>query len=146
VVRPVGPDVTGAPDVTGPDAHWLPLRFRDLDAFGHVYHAEYLTLLDDARTWWFEHALASEDPGSYVVARIEVDYVSSLTLPDRRISVVFAVERVGTTSLTLTEVMHAEDRRVVVRSRAVVVLRDPASGRSRPLTPAERAAAERLRG
>ena len=41
VVRPVGPLVSG------PDRPWLPLRFRDLDAFGHVYHAEYLTLLDE---------------------------------------------------------------------------------------------------
>jgi acyl-CoA thioester hydrolase len=137
--------MTPGPD-EHPDDHWLPLRFRDLDAFGHVYHAEYLTLLDDARTWWFGNAVGVEDPGSYVVARIEVDYLSSLTLPDRAVSVVFAVERVGTTSLTLAEVMRARDGRVVARSRTVVVLRDPASGRSRALTTGERAAAEQLRG
>ena len=35
----------------------LPLRFRDVDAFGHVYHAEYLTLLDEARTRWFREVV-----------------------------------------------------------------------------------------
>jgi acyl-CoA thioester hydrolase len=125
---------------------WSPLRFRDLDAFGHVYHAEYLTLLDDARTRWLGDALAVDDPGSYVVVHLEIDYLSSLTLGDEAVRVDFAVERVGTTSLTLTETMHARDARVVARSRTVAVLRDPATGRSRPLTAAERRAAEELLG
>ena len=49
----------------------LLLRFRDVDAFGHVYHAEYLTLLDEARTRWFREAIAFDEPGAYVVARVE---------------------------------------------------------------------------
>jgi acyl-CoA thioester hydrolase len=126
---------------TGPE-HWLPLRFRDLDAFGHVYHAEYLTLLDEARTRWLGEAVQLEDPGSYVVARLEIDYVSSLTLADEAVRVDVEVLRVGTTSLTLRETMHPRDGRVVTRDRAVVVLRDRATGLSRPLSDAERAAVE----
>jgi acyl-CoA thioester hydrolase len=126
---------------TGPE-HWLPLRFRDLDAFGHVYHAEYLTLLDEARTQWLGEVVQLEDPGSYVVARLEIDYVSSLTLADEAVRVDVEVLRVGTTSLTLRETMHPRDGRVVTRDRAVVVLRDRATGGSRPLSDAERAAVE----
>jgi acyl-CoA thioester hydrolase len=126
---------------TGPE-HWLPLRFRDLDAFGHVYHAEYLTLLDEARTRWLGEAVQLEDPGSYVVARLEIDYVSSLTLADEAVRVDVEVLRVGTTSLTLRETMHPRDGRVVTRDQAVVVLRDRATGGSRPLSDAERAAVE----
>jgi acyl-CoA thioester hydrolase len=122
--------------------HWLVLRFRDLDAFGHVYHAEYLTLLDEARTRWLGAALHLDDPGSYVLGRVEIDYVSSLTLADEAVRVDFEVLRVGTTSLTLRETMHARDGRVVSRGQAVAVLRDRATGRSRPLSDAERAAAE----
>ncbi len=121
------------------------LRFRDLDAFGHVYHAEYLTLLDEARTSWFGEVVGLDDPGSYVVARIEIDYVSSLTLADQAVQVDVEVLRVGSTSLTLGETMHARDGRVVTRSRVVVVLRDRGTGSSRPLSAAERAAAEALR-
>ena len=118
--------------------HWLVLRFRDLDAFGHVYHAEYLTLLDEARTRWFGEVVALDDPGAYVVARIEIDYVSSLVLEDAEVLMSFAVERVGTSSLTLAETVQAPDGRVVARARTVTVRRDLAAGRSRPLSEAER--------
>jgi acyl-CoA thioester hydrolase len=125
-------------------ARWLPLRFRDFDAFGHVYHAEYLTLLDEARTAWFGALLRLDDPSGYVVAHLEIDYLSSLTRDDDAVRGEFAVERVGTSSLTLGETLHARDHRVVTRGRSVVVLRDVPAGRSRPLTDAERARVEEL--
>ena len=121
----------------------LPLRFRDVDAFGHVYHAEYLTLLDEARTRWFRDAVAFDDPGGYVVARIEIDYLSPLVLDDAEAVATFAVERVGTSSVTLAETLSAPDGRVAARVRSVTVRRDLAAGRSRPLTDAERDRLER---
>ena len=121
----------------------LPLRFRDVDAFGHVYHAEYLTLLDEARTRWFREAVAFDQPGAYVVARVEIDYLSSLVLDDAEALATFAVERVGTSSVTLAETLSAPDGRVAARVRSVTVRRDLAAGRSRPLTDAERDRLER---
>ena len=116
----------------------LPLRFRDVDAFGHVYHAEYLTLLDEARTRWFREAVALDEPGAYVVARIEIDYVTSLVLDDAEVVATFAVERVGTSSVTLAETLSAPDGRVAARVHSVTVRHDLAAGRSRPLTDAEK--------
>ena len=115
------------------------LRFRDVDAFGHVYHAEYLTLIDEARTAWFAR-LGFEQPEAYVVARVEVDYLSPLVLADAEVLASFAVERIGTSSLTLAETLHAPDGREVARIRSVTVRRDPEGGRSRPLTDGERRA------
>ena len=123
---------------------WIPLRFRDFDAFGHVYHAEYLTLLDEARARWFGDVVGLTDPSEYVVVHLEIDYESSLTRADEAVRVGFVLERVGTTSLTLGETMHARADRVVTRSRTVVVLRDVAGGGSRPLEAGERARAEDL--
>lgn len=123
---------------------WLPLRFRDVDAFGHVYHAEYLTLLDEARTRWFRDALGMDNPSDYVLARVEIDYVSSVVLADREVSATFTVERVGRTSLTLVEEMRARDGRAVARSRVVTVMRDVGTGASRPLTTTERQRAAAL--
>jgi acyl-CoA thioester hydrolase len=116
----------------------VPLRFRDVDSFGHVYHAEYLTLLDEARTRWFREAVGFDAPGAYVVARLEIDYVSSLVLDDVEAVASFAPEHVGTSSLTLTETLSAPDGRVAARVRSVTVRHDPAAGVSRPLTEAER--------
>jgi acyl-CoA thioester hydrolase len=126
--------------VTASRSDRVALRFRDLDAFGHVYHAEYLTLLDELRTTWFDSVLGLAHPQSYVVVRVEIDFVSSLTGTDAAVHGVFAVERAGTTSLTVRESLRAEDGREVARSRVVVVLRDPETGSSRPLSEAERAA------
>ena len=123
---------------------WLALRFRDFDAFGHVYHAEYLTLLDEARTGWFAALLGVDDPSGYVVAHLEIDYLSSLTRDEDAVRGEFTLERVGTSSLTLGETLLARDGRVVTRGRSVVVLRDVAAGVSRPLTPDERARADAL--
>jgi acyl-CoA thioester hydrolase len=123
---------------------WLSLRFRDVDAFGHVYHAVFLTLLDEARARWFRDVLGVRNPTDYVLARVEIDYVSSLVLADEAVSATFEVERVGNSSLTLVETMRARDGRVVSHSRAVTVMRDVASGTSRPLTEAERRRATAL--
>ena len=120
---------------------WIPLRFRDVDAFGHVYHAEYLTLLDEARTRWFGEVLRLRDPGHYVVARVEIDYLSSLVLADGEVGATFRLERVGTSSLTLAESLQVRDGRLVSRGRAVTVLRDAGSGASRTLTDEERSRA-----
>ena len=129
--------------MSGPSG-WLALRFRDFDAFGHVYHAEYLTLLDEARTGWFAAQLGVDDPSGYVVAHLEIDYLSSLTRDEDAVRGEFTLERVGTSSLTLGETLLARDGRVVTRGRSVVVLRDVAAGVSRPLTPDERARADAL--
>ena len=144
----VHPDGAGVSAPSGPPgaAHWLPLRFRDLDAFGHVYHAEYLTLLDEGRTRWFADALGFTEPSGYVVAHLEIDYLSSLRGEDTAVRVDVVIERIGTTSLTLAETTYAYDARVVARSRTVVVLRDPDTGRPRPLSDREREVAELRRG
>jgi acyl-CoA thioester hydrolase len=111
----------------------LPLRWRDLDAFGHVYHGEYLTLLDEARSRWFGSVLGIADPEVYVVAHLEIDYVSRLAIEDREVRVACTLQKVGTTSLTLAEVMRAGGGREVARSRTVAVLWDRAGARPRPL-------------
>ena len=86
----------------------------------------------------------STSPSGYVVAHLEIDYLSSLTLADEAVRVDVHLERVGTSSLTVAETTSARDGPVVARSRTVAVLRDVAAGRSRPLTDRERARAEQV--
>jgi acyl-CoA thioester hydrolase len=128
-------------DDPGPEGRddWLPLRFRDLDAFGHVYHAEFLTLLDEARGRWFA-AVGLEQPELYVLVHLEIDWVSALVGRDRAVRADFEVESVGTTSIGLREVLYAADGRVVSRSRSVTVRWDQAAARPRALSAQERAA------
>lgn len=134
----------GDAETDEPHEGWLPLRFRDLDAFGHVYHAEFLTLLDEARSRWFA-TVGLEQPEVYVLAHLEMDWVSPLVGRDRAVRVGFEVEGVGRSSVSLRETMYAADGRVVARSRSVTVRWDQAAARPRALSAAERAGIEALK-
>ncbi|WP_255374765.1 thioesterase family protein [Mycobacterium sp. NAZ190054] len=117
----------------------MPLRWRDLDHQGHVYHATLLTLLDEARTQWISKTLGSETPDSYVLARIELDYRAELRKDDDAVAVTFGVQRVGNTSLTLTEVVRSwATGSLIADATTTIVLWDRAARSSRPLTADER--------
>ena len=114
------------------------LRWRDLDAFGHLYHGEYLVLLDEARMAMFEVVL--QGARDFVVARLELDYRAQVVVDDGPLVADLLVERVGRTSVTVRETLSTRAGRVAVDSRCVVVLWDLAAGASRKVTDGERRA------
>ena len=120
------------------------LRWRDLDHQGHVYHATVLTLLDEARTSWLHNTIGVSSPDSYVVARIEIDYIGEIRIEQRDIDVVFRVERVGHTSITLAEVVLGSAGEEIVRAVVTAVFWDREVRRPRAIEPAERERLEAL--
>lgn len=120
----------------------VPLRWRDLDHQGHVYHAEMLTLLDEARTRWFREAIGRTSPDEYVVARIEIDYVGETPIDGGHIDVSIAVARIGRTSLTTAEQVFLADGTFVARATVTAVMWDREIRGPRPLTPEEKGACE----
>src|ERR1700727_4103738 len=72
--------------------HPVEVRWRDVDALGHVNHAVFLTYLEEGRDAFFTRALG--DP-AYVVVRLEVDLRAGGLLAARRVTVRIAVERLG---------------------------------------------------
>ncbi|GAA2427990.1 thioesterase family protein [Actinomadura vinacea] len=114
------------------------LRWRDLDHQGHVYHATMLTLLDEARTEWLRAAVGVESPDEYVVARVEIDFLAETVRSNDRIDVTFDITRVGSSSLTTTELVRTPDGRDVVRAAVTAVMWDRVLRKPRPLTDAER--------
>lgn len=123
--------------VSGPVA--VPLRWVDVDALGHVYHATYLTLLDEARSRYLS-ALGVHRPSDHVVARVEVDYLAPVGPGHDHALVRHEVARVGATSLTLRAVLATPDGVDRARAQVVVVLWDVGSGTPRPIRDDERAA------
>jgi acyl-CoA thioester hydrolase len=121
----------------------IEIRWADLDSSRHVNNAVYLSYLEEVRTGWLAGALANVDAvHDFVLVRVEIDYRRELTLDD-----VFVVARcelsgVGSSSIRTTEQVVAGGGELAAEAQAVVVARDPVSGRSRPLTDAERAAVE----
>ena len=116
----------------------VPLRWRDLDHQGHVYHGTLPALLDEARVQWLERAVLSKSLESHVIARLEIDYLDEITHADAHVSVAFSIERVGRTSFATNEVVTVQDGREVAKVRAVLVAWDPEGRCKRVLTSGER--------
>lgn len=124
----------------------IEIRWRDVDAYRHVNNAVYATYLEECRDELVERLLAGVgDIWDYVLARVAIDFRRELTQEDDRVVVASAVEHVGRSSIRLREEVRTLDGELAAAAEAVLVARDPATGRSRPLADAERAAFESAR-
>ena len=120
----------------------IEIRWRDLDAYGHVNQAVYLTFAEEVLDDWFRARLG-RDPGTvwdYVARRTTIDYVGELRLSDRVAVGSAQLVRVGTTSVTAKVTLSAPDGRVATELELVVVAIDGKGGAPRPLTDGERQA------
>jgi acyl-CoA thioester hydrolase len=119
----------------------IEIRWRDLDAFNHVNHVVFLTYLEEVRDEWLGRVL--DDPAlvwGYVIARVEIDYRRELTLEDDVIVARCSLERLGTKSVVTSESVLTRRGETAAEAKAVLVARDEATGKSRVISDAERAA------
>jgi acyl-CoA thioester hydrolase len=117
----------------------IEIRWRDLDAYGHVNHAVFATYLEEVRDEWLERALGRDaDLWDYVVARVAIDYRRELRLEDDRVRARCGLDSLGTSSVRTREDVVVGDGEVAAEAKAVLVARDPETRRPRPLTESER--------
>jgi acyl-CoA thioester hydrolase len=117
------------------------VRWDDIDAFGHVNNAKYLTFAQEARfQWsWYQFVERNQTPSlvEMVVARAEVDYIAPIYEGGTFVDVHIWVDSVGTSSFTLNYeisskgVLHA-------RIKTVQVAISMETKKSRPITDLER--------
>lgn len=112
------------------------VRWRDLDALGHVNHVVFLTYLEEGRDAFYVDALG-HDP-SYVVARIEIDLRAEVRYEHRQVTVRIEPERLGRTSLTTQETVLVPSGEVAAAARVVTVRWDSLAHRPVPFTAADR--------
>ena len=120
----------------------IEIRWRDLDSYGHVNQAVYLTFAEEVLDDWFRTKLGRE-PGvgwDYVARRTTIDYRGELRLADRVAVGSAEPARLGTTSVTARVTLSAPDGRVATELELVIVAIDGKGGAARPLTEAERTA------
>jgi acyl-CoA thioester hydrolase len=122
----------------------IEIRWRDVDAYGHVNNAVYLNYLEEARDAWVQAVLGavSGSTWDFVLARVEIDFRAELTQDDGAVIVRCRLDRMGRSSVGTREEVRKQDGTISAEARSVVVARDPGTGRSRPLTDAEREALE----
>jgi acyl-CoA thioester hydrolase len=140
-----------------------PLRWSDLDAYGHVNNARMLSLLEEARiqAFWVnddgtaEHAVGASTavldatPGSAtltLIARQEVEYLAPIPYQRLPLDIELWIGHMGGASLDVCyEVcspVGTEPRTLYTRAVTTIVLVDAASERPRRITDEERAAWE----
>jgi acyl-CoA thioester hydrolase len=110
------------------------VRFRDLDALGHVNNAVYLTYLESARiAWWQEVSGRPLAQMGMILARTEIDYRSPAAYGER-LEVGLRCASMGRSSFVME--FRMEERgsgRLVAEGRKVLVHYDYAAGRSLPI-------------
>ena len=119
-------------------SHPIEVRFRDLDALGHVNNAVYLTYLESARIAYWMHVTRRSglDALDMILARVEIDYRSPLSYGEQvDVTVRCASMRRSSFVLEFTATERAAGR-LVAEARKVLVHYDHAAARSNPL-PAE---------
>jgi acyl-CoA thioester hydrolase len=118
------------------------VRWDDIDAFGHVNNAKYLTYIQEARFQWsfYQYAAKNEKPTlvEMVVARNEIDYIVPIYEGGRFYDVNLWVESIGNTSFVLGYEVVGEDGTVHAKVKSVQVAVSMETKKSRPLSETER--------
>jgi acyl-CoA thioester hydrolase len=111
----------------------LGVRFRDVDAMGHVNNAVYATYLEQARVDYYADVLGvGLDDIDTVLVSLEIDYRSEIELSDGSVTIAMGVRNIGESSVTVGYEVRVGDR-VAATAETVQVYVDPEGGGSRPL-------------
>jgi acyl-CoA thioester hydrolase len=104
------------------------VRFRDLDALGHVNNAVFLTYIESARVAFLQHlgAAATLEDMSIIVARIEIDFRAPVGFGEE-VEITVRATRFGTKSFDLDYELRV-DGKVVAEAKSVLVGYDYAKG------------------
>ena len=121
------------------------VRYRDIDAMGHVNNAVYATYLETARTDYFAEVLG-EDLAAVpaVLARLELSYERPITL-DQSVTVTIDVPELGRSSVPMEHEILADGERAAT-AESVQVFVDPESGGSIPIPEGMRERIEEFEG
>jgi acyl-CoA thioester hydrolase len=116
----------------------VPLRFRDIDAMGHVNNAVFFTLFEEGRKAFLEQVLGIVDPSDYpfILARLSCDFVKPLRLGDS-ISVHVWIGEVGKKSFIFkySIVDRDEDENIYAAGESTLVLFDYRENKTVPIRP-----------
>jgi acyl-CoA thioester hydrolase len=125
-----------------------PLRWADMDAYGHINNVAFMRYLEEARIdLMFRLAPTSGSAsfsGGSVVARHEIDYLRPLVHRYEPVDVEMWVADMSVASMTVRYEVKDADA-VYARASTIVVPYNLAEGRPRRITPEERAFLEKYR-
>lgn len=109
-----------------------PASWSDLDAYGHVNHAVYLTWFENARFTYFEHVDLSrtyvESKIGPILREIKVDYLAPVGFPEF-LWVTAWVSKIGNSSMTMHHrVWSKQQDREVAKATGTIITVDYSQG------------------
>ena len=117
------------------------VRWDDLDAFGHVNNAKYLTFVQEARFLWateeYSAAMRESSLIEMVVARAEIDFIEPIYDGGRFVDIETTVEKIGNSSFNMHFII-SDGGKVFAHVRTVQVAVSLETKKSRPLHDKER--------
>jgi acyl-CoA thioester hydrolase len=111
------------------------VRFRDIDAFGHVNNAVVSSYIELARVRYLVDVLHVEPIGvmPLILAHIAIDYRSPIFFADT-VEVASRIDWLGTTSIGMShELIAAADGRALASATSVLVTYDYEQNRPMPV-------------
>ena len=119
----------------------LHVRWDDLDAFGHVNNASYLTYAQEARFLWateeFSGAMRETSLIEMVVARAEIDFVEPIYEGGRFVDIEITIGKIGNSSFNMLFTI-GDQGKIFAKVMTVQVAVSTETMKSRPLTDKER--------
>jgi acyl-CoA thioester hydrolase len=111
----------------------LDVRFRDIDAFGHVNNAVFSSYLEQARIGYLLDALESPrfDRLPLILARVELDYRAPILFGDP-IEVLTRIDWIGRSSIAMSHELLAAER-LAAQASTVLVTYDYEIGKPMPV-------------
>ena len=124
----------------------IDVRFRDIDALGHVNNAVYATYIEQARTRYFRDVLDMDiSKSSSVLASLSIDFRRPIELTDDDVTVTVELAELGRSSATMTHEVRVGDA-VAAEAEATLVSLDPETGEPAPMPDEHRAEMESYHG
>ena len=130
----------------------VPLRWSDMDAYGHVNNVQFLRLLEDARVTGFQQWFGEDRSPlkrGVVIARHEIEYLAPLDFRHAPVSVDMWVTQISGSSFNLGYEVHdptGVGTTLYARAETTLVAYDFASASPRRLCPDERATLDNVSG
>lgn len=130
----------------------VPMRWSDMDAYGHINNVQFLRLLEDARVVAFEEWFGQDrsllDEG-VLVARHEIEYLAPLSFRRQPVPIRMWTMRLTAASFDVGYEVGERDgdqSTLYARAETTLVLYDFETARPRRMTPDLKASLQRYAG
>ena len=107
----------------------FPVRWGEMDAFGHVNNALYFRYLEESRIHFYRHigykdiVIAGMKEGP-ILAFVDCQFIAPVVYPDH-LTIGLWVDSMGETSITMYhEIFSEKQQQVTTRSKSITVLFD----------------------